>query len=227
MTLSDLPEIQITPHAKATRLRLRVEPHQIRLTVPKYCTQRQILDFLQQSEQWMIETWHKQQAQQGFVQRELPNQLALFNLDEPLNIYYQTQKHSFILDLKKHCLWVSDRQPAAYLKAFVIAYAKQMLPIYLQTVSREIDLPFKHCAIRQPKTRWGSCSAQHHIMLNSALVLFSEQIVRYVAVHELVHTRHFDHSPNFWAEVQKHDVDFQQHRKILKSTPMPWWWNIV
>ena len=79
--LSDLPEIQITAHAKATRLRLRVEPHQIRLTVPKYCTQRQILDFLQQSEQWMIETWHKQQAQQGFVQRELPNQLALFNLD--------------------------------------------------------------------------------------------------------------------------------------------------
>ena len=100
MMLSDLPEIQITAHAKATRLRLRVEPHQIRLTVPKYCTQRQILDFLQQSEQWMIETWHKQQAQQGFVQRELPNQLALFNLDEPLNIYYQTQKHSFILDLK-------------------------------------------------------------------------------------------------------------------------------
>ena len=87
MMLSDLPEIQITAHAKATRLRLRVEPHQIRLTVPKYCTQRQIQDFLQQSEQWMIETWHKQQAQQGFVQRELPNQLALFNLDAKMCQY--------------------------------------------------------------------------------------------------------------------------------------------
>lgn len=226
MMLSDLPEIQITAHAKATRLRLRVEPHQIRLTVPKYCTQRQILDFLQQSEQWMIETWHKQQAQQGFVQRELPNQLALFNLDEPLNIYYQTQKQNFSLDLKKHCLWVSDRQPAAYLKAFVISYAKEYLPIYLKQVSSETGLKYGDCSIRQPKTRWGSCSAKHDIMLNSGLVLFPLEITRYVAVHELAHTKHFDHSSNFWAEVQKHDVDFQQHRKILKTTPMPWWWGI-
>lgn len=224
MMLSDLPEIQITAHAKATRLRLRVEPHQIRLTVPKYCTQRQIQDFLQQSEQWMIETWHKQQAQQGLVQRDLPNQLSLFNLGEPLNIYYQTQKQNFILDLKKHCLWISDRQPAAYLKAFVIAYAKEYLPIYLKQVSSETGLKYGDCSIRQPKTRWGSCSAKHDIMLNSGLVLFSEQIVRYVAMHELAHTRHFDHSPAFWVEVQRHDAHYLQHRKQLKTTSLPWWW---
>lgn len=33
MTQTTLPEIQITHHARATRLRLRVEPTQIRLTV--------------------------------------------------------------------------------------------------------------------------------------------------------------------------------------------------
>ena len=225
MMLSDLPEIQITAHAKATRLRLRVEPHQIRLTVPKYCTQRQIQDFLQQSEQWMIETWHKQQAQQGLVQRDLPNQLSLFNLGEPLNIYYQTQKQNFSLDLKKHCLWVSDRQPAAYLKAFVIAYAKEYLPIYLKQVSSETGLKYGDCSIRQPKTRWGSCSAKHDIMLNSGLVFFPQEITRYVAVHELAHTKHFDHSPAFWAEVQRHDMDYLQHRKQLKTTPLPWWWS--
>ena len=38
----NLPEIQISHHARATRLRLRVEPTQIRLTVPKFCTKRQI-----------------------------------------------------------------------------------------------------------------------------------------------------------------------------------------
>ncbi len=192
MTLSDLPEIQITPHAKATRLRLRVEPHQIRLTVPKYCTQRQIQDFLQQSEQWMIETWHKQQAQQGLVRRELPNQLSLFNLAKPLNIHYQTQKHSFILDLKQHCLWVSDRQPAAYLKAFVIAYAKQMLPIYLQTSQSVKLLCHLNSAQFVNRKPVGAVAVRkQHIMLNSALVLFPEQIVRYVAVHELAHTRAF------------------------------------
>ncbi|WP_173910997.1 SprT family zinc-dependent metalloprotease [Acinetobacter sp. Marseille-Q1618] len=220
----NLPEIQITHHARATRLRLRVEPTQIRLTVPKFCSKRQIQDFLKQSEQWMIDTWQKQQDQIGQVDRVLPIALNLFNLDQPLEITYQTQKKSFIFDEKNLQLFISDRQPTQYLKAFVIAYAKQHLPIYLQQVSVEIGLKFAECSIRQPKTRWGSCTARHDIMLNSALVLCEKAITRYVCVHELAHTRYFDHSPAFWAEVEKYDLNYKNHRKILKSGMMPWWW---
>lgn len=32
------------------------------------------------------------------------------------------------------------------------------------------------------------------------------QITRYVCIHELAHTKHFDHSPAFWAEVAKFDL---------------------
>ncbi|MGE8570733.1 MAG: SprT family zinc-dependent metalloprotease [Acinetobacter amyesii] len=220
----NLPEIQITRKLRATRLRLRVEPTQIKLTVPQFCTQRQVQDFLKQSEQWMIETWQKQQEKTGQIDKTLPVELKLFNLERPLQVVYQTQKHSFILNEENHQLFISDRQPEQYLKSFVIAYAKKYLPIYLKQVSSETGLKYGECSIRQPKTRWGSCSAKHDIMLNSGLVLFPLEIARYVAVHELAHTKHFDHSLNFWAEVQKHDINFQQHRKILKMTAMPWWW---
>lgn len=221
----NLPEIEITRKLRATRLRLRVEPTQIKLTVPQFCSQRQVQDFLKQSEQWMIETWQKQQEKSGQIDKTFPTELKLFNLKKPLQVVYQTQKNSFILDQQNHQLFVSDRQPESYLKAFTIAYAKTHLPPYLQKLSIETGLKFNQCAVRQPKTRWGSCSAKHDIMLNSGLVLFPHEIARYVAVHELAHTKHFDHSSNFWAEVQKHDVNFQQHRKILKMTPMPWWWG--
>ena len=220
----NLPEIQITRKLRATRLRLRVEPTQIKLTVPQFCTQRQVQDFLKQSEQWMIATWQKQQEKVGQIDRSLPVELKLFNLEQPLTVIYQSQKKSFILDAHNHQLFISDRQPESYLKAFVVAYAKAYLPSYLKKLSSETRLKFNQCAVRQPKTRWGSCSAKHDIMLNSGLVLFPLEIARYVAVHELVHTKHFDHSLNFWTEVQKHDADFQQHRKTLKMTPMPWWW---
>ena len=221
----NLPEIQITRKLRATRLRLRVEPTQSKLTVPQFCTWRQVQEFLKQSEQWMIDTWQKQQEKAGQIDKTLPTELKLFNLELPLSIVYKVQKHSFILDDESHQLFISDRQPEQYLKSFVIAYAKAHLPVYLEQLSLEIGLPFGECAIRQPKTRWGSCSAKHDIMLNIGLVLFPLEIARYVAVHELAHTKHFDHSLNFWVEVEKHDVNFQLHRKTLKNSPMPWWWT--
>ena len=224
MTLNDLPEIQIVRHSRAKNLRLRVEPTQIRLTAPVLCSKRQIQNFIDQSEQWLIQTWQKQQEKIVQIDKTLPNELQLFNLDQSVVITYQTQKQSFIFDDQNSQLSVSDRQPEQYLKAFVIAYAKQHLPLYLEEVSQESSLSFGKCAIRQPKTRWGSCTSKHDIMLNSALVLFPKHVARYVCVHELAHTKHFDHSSHFWAEVQRHDVNFQQHRKILKSSPMPYWW---
>lgn len=223
----NLPKIQMTHHARATRLRLRVEPTQIRLTVPKFCTKHQIQEFLKQSEQWMIETWQKQQEKIIQIDKTLPNELQLFNLGQSVEITYQSQKHCFIFDDENLQLFISDRQPEQYLKAFTIAYAKHHLPIFLKQVSNEIGLKFAECVVRQPKTRWGSCTSKHDIMLNSALVLFPEAISRYVAVHELVHTRHFDHSPYFWAEVEKHDCNYKNHQKILKTTTMPYWWNSV
>lgn len=224
MILSDLPEIQITRNIRSTRLRLRVDQNQIRLTAPVFCTKRQIQQFIDQSEQWLIETWQKQQKKIIHVNKTLPTALKLFNVNQPFTVIYQTQKKSFNLDIENHQLFVSDRQSEAYLKACVIAYAKLHLPLYLQEVSQSCHLPYEKCSIRQPKTRWGSCTSKHDIMLNSGLVLFPQEVVRYVAVHELAHTKHFDHSSKFWAEVEKYDVNFQQHRKILKSSSMPWWW---
>lgn len=48
-----LPEVKVVRHARARNLRLRVEPTGIRLTVPLFCTKRQIQQFLNQSEPWL------------------------------------------------------------------------------------------------------------------------------------------------------------------------------
>lgn len=224
MTLSELPEIQITRNLRSTRLRLRIDGQQIKLTAPVFCTQRQIQNFIQQSESWITKTWQAQQEKIQQIDRSLPLELKLFNRAAPIQIAYRSQKKNFIFDDQQNCVAISDRNPESYLKAFVIAYAKQYLPPYLQQVSLECGLSYQVCHIRQPKTRWGSCSAKHDIMLNSGLVLFDEAIVRYLCVHELAHTQHFDHSVRFWSLVQKFDPNHKVHRQILKNTPMPYWW---
>ncbi|MFC2051983.1 M48 family metallopeptidase [Chloroflexota bacterium] len=63
---------------------------------------------------------------------------------------------------------------------------------------------FNRVFIRSQKTRWGSCSKNNNISLNVKLVLLPEDLVDYVILHELVHTRIHNHSKSFWEELDRH-----------------------
>lgn len=220
-----MPEIKIVRHVRARKLRLRVEPASIRLTVPLFCSKNQIQLFLAQSEQWLIETWNKQQHVQS-NSLEIPSEIYFFNNEQPFQVIVQKQHRVFQFDWENNCLFIKDTQPYLALQSAVIAFAKQELPKLLNDLSAQTRLNYSECSIRRPKTRWGSCSSQHNIMLHAGLVLMPQEIARYVAIHELAHTKHFDHSPAFWAEVEKYDPYFQRHRRQLKSNPLPAWWYV-
>ncbi|MDH0030370.1 MULTISPECIES: SprT family zinc-dependent metalloprotease [unclassified Acinetobacter] len=222
---AQLPEIKIVRHASARSLRLRVEPTGIRLTVPLFCTKKQIQQFLNQSEQWLIETWDKQQKQLNLT-AVFPEQIKLFYHVQPFQIIHQQQRNIFKFDWAQHALFIRNEQPEKALQAATLGYAKQFLPEYLTQISQEISLPYQSCTIRKPKTRWGSCSSRQDIMLHAALVLMPEENVRAVCVHELVHTQHFDHSPAFWHRVSEHDPEYLHHRRQLKSIQLPAWWYV-
>ena len=63
---------------------------------------------------------------------------------------------------------------------------------------------FNKVTIRNQKTRWGSCSRNNNISLNVKLVLLPEDLVDYVILHELVHTRIPNHSDGFWGELDRY-----------------------
>ena len=220
----ELPEIKIVRHVRAKHLRLRVEPNMVRLTVPVFCTKRQIQQFLDQSHDWLIETWQKQCQQQdsNFSDSE---QIYFFNQAQPYQIALRKQQRNYIFDHEQACIFIREDKESTLLKDMIYDYAKQHLPIYLNEISQQIGLPFRECSIRRPKTRWGSCTAQHDIMLHGGLVLMPPEIVKYVCIHELAHTRYFNHSAMFWAEVEKYDPDYLEHRRQLKRFQLPVWWH--
>lgn len=76
---------------------------------------------------------------------------------------------------------------------------------------------FKKFRLSSARTRWGSCSARGTISLNWRLVLAPPEIIDYVIIHELAHTREKNHSRTFWDLVAGQMPDFRQRRRWLKQ----------
>ena len=93
--------------------------------------------------------------------------------------------------------------------------AKRVLPERVAYWAPQIGVKPGRIAIRCQKTRWGSCSAKGNLNFNCLLMLCPEDVLDYVIVHELCHRKELNHSPRFWAEVEKVLPDYKQPLKWL------------
>jgi hypothetical protein len=87
------------------------------------------------------------------------------------------------------------------LQRFTMRRAHAILVPQLDRLSSECGLPYTKAQIRRQRTRWGSCSRRGTISLNACLLFQSREVVRYLLLHELAHTRHMNHSRRFWGLV--------------------------
>ena len=76
--------------------------------------------------------------------------------------------------------------------------AKSWLPNRVEELAKEHGFSFKKVAIKNAKTRWGSCSSDNNINLSLHLMRLPNYLIDYVILHELVHTKVKNHSPHFW-----------------------------
>ena len=83
--------------------------------------------------------------------------------------------------------------------------------------ARIMGVSYGRITIRAAKTRWGSCSAKGNLNFHWKLILMPEEVLDYVVVHELAHRKQMNHSPAFWAEVEKVLPDYRERRRWLKT----------
>ena len=81
----------------------------------------------------------------------------------------------------------------------------------------QVGVSYGRITIRSQRTRWGSCSAKGNLNFNCLLMLCPEEVRDYVVVHELCHRIEMNHSPKFWAQVERVCPDYRVHRKWLKD----------
>ena len=72
-------------------------------------------------------------------------------------------------------------------------------------------------AIRDTRSRWGSCSPDGRLMYSWRLIMAPPQVLDYVAAHEVAHLVELNHSPAYWRVVTGICPDWKRHRDWLKA----------
>lgn len=61
-----------------------------------------------------------------------------------------------------------------------------------------LGLPSRGVGLRDPVSRWGSCSSTGSLNFSWRLIMAPSFVLDYLAAHEVAHLVHLDHSPRFW-----------------------------
>ena len=96
-------------------------------------------------------------------------------------------------------------------------YARKILKQRLDQLCEKYNFLYGNLSIRNQKTRWGSCSAKNNISLNAKLTKLPKELMDYVILHELVHTRVKNHSKDFWCTLDKYVQNSKKIDKKLKK----------
>jgi predicted metal-dependent hydrolase len=97
------------------------------------------------------------------------------------------------------------------------AQAEQLLPQRLKTLAEQHGFKYNSVQIKRLKGRWGSCDHKAHIVLNLYLMQLPWELIDYVLLHELTHTKILRHGPDFWAAMKKVQPRTPELRKQIKQ----------
>jgi predicted metal-dependent hydrolase len=226
--------LRISLKAKRVRIQVSVEKGLV-IVIPKRFSPSRVSSLIEKNRQWIERAFEKAKSFQRTVgptsDSQLPEQISLLALGQTWTVLVSRDdtKPLLVREMPATTLLVQGSiKDAAWpvaLKKWLTQRAKENLIPWLKRVSDETELPYSSVSIRQQRTRWGSCSSRGSISLNARLLFLPPELVTYVLVHELCHTRYLNHSARFWRLVESYLPDYRQSDRQLRDVgrQMPRW----
>ena len=207
-------DMKVVHSARSHRLTLRIDKkdRMAVLTIPKYCSRKKAVSFVESHQDWVRDNLSKIPELKYFKNHD---KISLFGKE--YTIEHTDKRGNTGLDKKNHILYVSGGIEFLHrrVKDFIKKTAAEEFFIRSQEVADKIGKEVHNVCIKDTKSRWASCSTLNNINYSWRLAMAPEFVIRYIVAHEVSHLKHQDHSKYFWALVDYLEEDAQKGRDWL------------
>jgi predicted metal-dependent hydrolase len=202
--------VRISPRARRLTARVHVGGR-VEIVVPEGVNAHAVRDFVQRFMPW--------------IDRKVADMKSLASPEEPVpeSVEFAATGERFAVEWRRgprrslregadriEVQAADDRGARGLLRNWLKNAAYERLAPRLLQLANELNCPVSRVSIRCQRTRWGSCSTRGTVSLNCSLVFLRMDVVRYLFVHELAHTKHMNHSASFWRLVERIEPDYRR-----------------
>jgi predicted metal-dependent hydrolase len=202
---------------RARRLRMVVRPGRpVAVTVPLRTSNRALLRFLDENADWLAETLAA--ARETVARRDvlgLEQRGTAWIAGERLGIVRSAGARSVAVRRGAR-LYVSGEVPAA-IDRWYRREARQRLEAVAAREARRLGVRYERIAVRDQRSRWGSCSTRGTLSFNWRLLLTPPDVLEYVVVHELLHVLEPNHSRAFWRLLDAYRPGWREQERWLRE----------
>lgn len=208
---------------RAKNIRITVGDDGVVLTLPERVAERHGHAFVQERTAWINRTLAKiESADEIVASRSLADGSVVPFLGCDLTLRLlggPSGRVTLKPALGELMVRVPDERRETVAEALERWYRRQAKEVFterLKACTARNGTSFARVAIRDQKTRWGSCSTSGTISFNWRLLLAPEAVLDYVVEHEAAHIEVRDHSERFWALMDDRVEGWRESRLWLK-----------
>ena len=221
-------EINFRKSLKAKNISIRIKPFEgVLVTVPRFLSFKIAKDFVESKMNWIQKNLLKIQSQEklqtnfkiGSVFHTKFQSFFIDSTSETINTFLKDNKFVKInISEKKEIQSIESQDYIRNIIEKILRIeAKSYLPKRVDELAKKHNFTYQKLAIKNTKTRWGSCSFKNNINLSLHLMRLREELIDYVILHELVHTKVKNHSREFWTTLDIHCPKSKSLDRELKN----------
>ena len=210
--------VTFNKNRRSKNIKINVKPDRsVRVSFPFYVSASEVAGFVMKNIEWIT-------IQQQKFETRKSEKFDMQDLHTKLHhiVFVNGPKNKTTINFKEIEVAVIDfnsEESKKYIENVItVIYryeAEKILPGRLAELAQMHGFQFNKISIRNNKRNWGSCSARNNISLNLQMMKLPDELIDYILLHELVHTKIKNHGPGFWEKLN--EITGNKARELAKQ----------